>query len=211
MDYETKLLTEIITPPGGEPCRLTDEVPVFSDDKSAKRLNGYYTAAHDALVKGMTARLNLPPEITVKTTVTTCDGDTVSLYRDFRFGDGTVRVADNWLGGYPLSLRQLGISRRAAVALGDFQQNQRQKVRRDRAVDQCVQQAAALDRSGYATLYPDYAKRIKIAFKKDDFYIKDGNAIIFFQSGSIAPERLGLLKFTISLSQTCSRNETADA
>ena len=192
MDYETKLLTEIITPLSGEPCRLTDEVPVFTDNKSAKRLNGFYTAAHDALVKGLTAGVNLPPEITVKTTVTTCDGDTVSLYRDFRFGDGTVRVADNWLGGYPLSLRQLGISRRAVVA-------------------QCVQQAAELARSGYAELYPDYAKRIRTAFKKDDFYIKDSNAVILFQSGAIAPERLGLLKFTISLSQTCSRNESADA
>ena len=192
MEYETKLLTEIITPSSGEPCRLTDEIPIFTDGKSAKRLNGYYAAAHDALVKGLTARLKLPPEITVKTTVTADEGDTLSLYRDFRFGDKTVRVADNWLCGYPLSLRQLGISRRAAV-------------------DRCVQQAAELDRSGYATLYPDYAKRIKIAFKKDDFYIKDGSAVIFFQSGAIAHERLGLLKFPISLSQTCSRNETADA
>ena len=192
MEYETKLLTEIITPLSGEPCRLTDEVPVFTDGKSAKRLNGFYTTAHDALVKGITDRPKLPPEITVKTTVTADEGETLSLYRDFRFGDGTVRVADNWLAGYPLSLRQLGISRRAAIT-------------------QCAEQAAALDRSGYATLYPDYAKRIKIAFKKDDFYIDNGNAVIFFQSGSIAPERLGLLKFTISLSQTCSRNETEDA
>ena len=194
MEYEIQTLTETVQRPDGLTVILTEEIPIFTGKSGAHRLNRYYGASHTELVKALAgAGGKLPGEVSVKTTVTEC-GTVVSLYRDFTAADVTFRTAESWLDGFPLTLRALGISRKSAVK-------------------ECVSQAEALSRSGYVTMYRDFAEKIKARLDVNDFYIQDGKAVVFLRPGIASPPRTGILKFTlpVTLSQISTPCESADA
>jgi len=153
------------------------DTPSFSDEKSSKRLASFYDRAEHGLLKylkKLPEPLNVPVE--VRFTVTHNENDVVSLYREIIIGSNIKRIADTWKNGFPETLHNIGI-------------------KKHHVIKHCICEAENLERSGYVALYPNYRKLIRRKYRPECYYIQDGEVIVFYNPGAIAPKANGIIKF----------------
>ena len=180
MNVEISRSSKTVCKDGNPIAIVTMDTPLFTDGRAAKRLSCYYNKAEAVILKFLE---NLPgplsKPIEIRLTVTQNVNDILSLYRDISIGSNTVRIADTWKNGYPISFKDFG------------------KKKKD-IIKRCTDEAEILERSGYIPLFHDYRKLIRKKYRPECFYIQDGKIIFFYEAGAIAGKSQGIMKFSIS-------------